>query len=147
VERRIKRGEGFAILGVLVVMLAVLFWPTPVDKSFDKYLYLTLGWLQDRGAPGWLGYDLVEFVANVIFFAPLGALAASLVMRPLWWASGVAGLTFSLIAEFAQATALPGRYASPADLLANTLGSVLGGIAHRLLSTRTKRVDHPDERA
>jgi VanZ family protein len=66
---------------------------------------------------------LADAFANVLLFVPFGALAA-------WafggWRPAVAGaFALSLFIEATQLL-IPGRYTSPADLVFNTLGAVLG---------------------
>jgi glycopeptide antibiotics resistance protein len=142
-DRRLRRGEGYAILAVLVVMALILFWPTHVDAPIDGTLFQVLAWLHAHGVPGWFDYDFVEFAANILLFVPLGALVASLTMHPLWWTSGVAGLTFSLIVEFTQEVFLPGRTGSADDLIANTTGALLGGSMIALLRSRKPQKGQP----
>jgi glycopeptide antibiotics resistance protein len=138
-DRRLRRGEGFTILAVLVAMGLILFWPTHVDAPLYGPLLASLRWLHDHGIPEWFDYAFVEFTANILLFVPLGALVASLLMRPLWWASAVIGLTFSLVAEFTQEVFLPGRTGSAGDLVANTAGALLGGAVVRLVARRDVR--------
>lgn len=128
-DRRLQRGERYTLLAVLVVMVAILFWPTPVDAPVYGMLNRVLTGLHAHGIPGWFDYGFVEFTANILLFVPLGALVASVMMRPLWWVSAVAGLSFSLIVEFTQAVFLPARFGSAGDLIANTTGALIGGAA------------------
>lgn len=55
-----------------------------------------------------------------------GGLVVWLAYRSLWWLSGVLGLALSV--EFGQYLFLPERFASIGDLIANTVGAVLGGL-------------------
>ncbi|KQO62319.1 VanZ family protein [Curtobacterium sp. Leaf261] len=126
-ERRLRRGEWVGLIAMAVAGGLILFWPTPVDASVDPVLERVLAALHRHGVPGWFDYDVVEFSANVLLFVPLGAFVTSVLGRPLWWAGGVVGLAASLLVEFTQAVWLTGRTASAADVLANTLGALLGG--------------------
>lgn len=126
-ERRLRRGEGYAILAVFAVMLAILLWPSPIDAPIDGALRKVLHWIHVHGAPDWFDYDFVQFAANVLLFVPLGALISSMVTRTLWWVSGLFGLALSLLVEFIQATLISDRFATVGDVLANTSGAVLGG--------------------
>ncbi|MGH9200820.1 MAG: VanZ family protein, partial [Vicinamibacterales bacterium] len=66
----------------------------------------------------------MDFVLNVVLFAPLG--------MALRWATGrwnvavMAGVLTTLFIEVLQSRLIPGRDASLGDLLANTLGTLLG---------------------
>lgn len=124
--RRLGRSERIVLSCVLVGMALVAFWPTHVDRPVAAELTAVLTFLHRHGVPGWFNYDTVQFSANVILFMPLGALGASMFPRSLWWTSAVIGLSASLVIEFVQAVCLPGRTADAGDLLANTLGAVLG---------------------
>lgn len=67
----------------------------------------------------------VEFAANVALFVPFGALV-TLALRRAWLAAGAAVL-LSAGVELGQLL-LPGRAASPRDVLANVLGAVIGAL-------------------
>jgi glycopeptide antibiotics resistance protein len=126
-ERRLRKAEWIAVAVVLAVILTIVFWPTPVDRPYDKGLASVLATLHAGGLPVWIDYNFIQTGSNVIMFVPLGALIASVSMRPLWWISGVLGLTLSLCIEFTQYELLPQRFASAGDLAANTAGALLGG--------------------
>jgi len=66
----------------------------------------------------------LDFLFNVVLFAPLGAGLAIIGMRPL--VVVLAGVVLTLGIETTQALALVGRDPSVGDLLANTLGAWLG---------------------
>jgi VanZ family protein len=125
--RRLRKAEWIAVFVVLAVILAIVLWPTPVDRPYDSGLARILFALHRAGVPRWVDYDFVEVSANIIMFVPLGALIASVSMRPLWWVSGVLGLALSLCIEFAQTEFLPQRFGSVGDLVSNTVGALLGG--------------------
>lgn len=128
-ERRLRRREWVTVLVVLVLMLAIAFWPTPVDAPVDGALFAVLQWLHGAGAPVWVDYTFVEVAANVVLFVPLGGLIASVMWPSFWWASGVLGLTLSLAIELGQYLLLPHRFASASDVIANTAGATVGGLA------------------
>lgn len=126
-ERRLRAAEWVAVGVVLVVILAITFWPTRVDAGADGALSALFRRWHAAGVPGWVNYDLLQGAANVVMFLPFGALVASVTMRPLWWVSGVAGLALSLTVEAGQALFLPARDASAGDLATNTAGALVGG--------------------
>jgi len=116
------------LLACVGVILVITFWPTPVDRPFDAELSRIFWRLHHAyGVPGWVNYSLLESGSNVIMFIPLGALIALYIMQPLWWVSGVLGLTLSLCIELGQDVFLPHRFASAGDLAANTAGALIGG--------------------
>lgn len=143
--RRLRRSEWVILLVLLVAVLTITFWPTPVDGPFDAGLQARLLSWHAHGVPGWFDYDFLQNASNVVLFAPLGALIASVALPRLWWASGVLGLALSLTVEFVQAEFLPARFASAGDLAANTAGALLGGaivaVARALRARRRRASD------
>jgi glycopeptide antibiotics resistance protein len=125
------------LAGVLVVGLL----PNRVDGGVERPIRAFIDALQAAGAPDWVNYDLIDFLANILFFVPIGLLGALLLPRRLWWLAMPAGLLLSAGLELGQAAFLPQRYASWTDVLANTLGAVLGamlGLATRQAVARRR---------
>lgn len=87
-----------------------------------------------RHVPGAAGltYGDVEFVANVALFAPFGLLGIWWLGPQRWWAVALAGAATTVSIETVQRW-IPGRVSDPRDLVANTLGTVLGIVCGRLL--------------
>ena len=112
------------VVGVLLVGLL----PDRVDGGVERPIRAFIDTLQAAGAPGWVTYDLVDFLANILFFVPVGLIGALLLPRRLWWLAMPAGLLLSAALELGQAAFLPERCASWTDVLANTLGAVLGAL-------------------
>lgn len=94
------------------VVLALTLSPGEADPSY---------WLSGCLICGAVG--TADAVKNVVFFVPLGAFLA-MTLRGSLWAALPAGF-LSMLVEGLQFF-LPGRDASPGDLLFNTLGAVLG---------------------
>jgi len=117
-------------LGAIVVgVVLITFWPTPVDKPFHLALGRLIATLHRHGMPHWITYSVVEFSANIVLFVPVGVLIALLAWPSLWWVSGLLGLVASLTIELTQSLFLPMRFASVGDIAANTTGALLGGAA------------------
>jgi glycopeptide antibiotics resistance protein len=71
---------------------------------------------------------MVEFAANILLFVPLGVLVAALLGgRRQWWAVPIGAMLSGLI-EVAQLLFLPSRVPDGRDVLANTLGTVIGAV-------------------
>jgi VanZ family protein len=125
----LSRRWAWRALGLIAVaVVAITFWPTPVDRPFHSALGRLLALLHRHGMPAWITYPVVESASNVVMFVPLGALIAILALPRLWWVSGLFGLIASLLIEFSQMLFLPQRFASAGDLAANTAGALLGGM-------------------
>jgi glycopeptide antibiotics resistance protein len=128
-------------LVVLAGVLLIGFLPSPVDGGVEPLVRRVLAWLQGLGAPAWVDYDFAQAVANVVFFVPVGFLAALLLPRKLWWLAIPIGAVLSFAIEFGQLLFLPHRFASWGDVAANTIGAVLGaviGFATRLAMGRRR---------
>lgn len=124
------------LLAYIVVVLVITMWPSPPDPGSNPLLLRLLDWARGAGLPA--AFDLVtlEVVANVVMFVPLGLLLASSarVSRP--WLAVAFGLALSAAIETTQ-IALPGRYPTAADVVANTAGAALGAAA--VVATRAWR--------
>ncbi|GAA1871958.1 hypothetical protein GCM10009715_18530 [Paeniglutamicibacter psychrophenolicus] len=117
----------FAALLALAYLLAlamIAFWPTPVDQPVSGSLANVIGWLHAHGMPSFIGYNKIEFGANILLFLPFGYLAAAWTKK--WSHALVAGFAASCLIELGQALLLPNRFASPMDIVANTMGVALG---------------------
>ncbi|HWU60067.1 MAG TPA: VanZ family protein [Microbacteriaceae bacterium] len=125
-----SRARGM-ILGILTafvaVILAITFWPTPVDRPFDAQLMRILGTLHHAGVATWVDYSFVERLSNAIMFVPLGVLIALYFRRQLWWLSVALPFVLSVCIELGQGLFLPERTASVSDVIANTFGALIGG--------------------
>lgn len=110
----------------LAAVAFVVFWPVPVDRPVQGGLDRVLAWLHGHGIPGWFDYGLVEWLANVAMFLPWGAFGAVILAPRRWWLVAAGGMLASAAIETAQLVLLDARFASLADVAANTLGAVLG---------------------
>lgn len=112
-----------------VVVLIVALWPTPVDRGLDVYIDRVLQELHERGVPSFVDYGFIEFSANIVFFVPVGFLAALLLGSRRWWIAILIGGLFSSAIEVTQGSLLPDRVPSVADVVANTTGAFIGCLA------------------
>jgi len=130
VEFRRRRVVLLVVAGVAVLagVLLVGLLPNRVDGGVEGPIRAFIDTLQAAGAPAWVNYDLVDFLANIGFFVPIGLVAALLLPWRMWWLAIPIGLALSTALELGQALFLPERYASATDVLANTLGAVLGAL-------------------
>jgi glycopeptide antibiotics resistance protein len=107
-------------------VLLVTLWPTTVDRGLDPYIERLLEKLWSKGVPTFVDYGFIEFTANIGFFVPVGFLIALLLTYRLQWLAVLGGLLLSAGVETAQGTFLPGRVSSPADVVANSSGALIG---------------------
>lgn len=57
-------------IGYLAFVLAVGFWPSPVDEPVQPQITRALDTLHTQGLPKTVDYGAVEFTANIWFFIP-----------------------------------------------------------------------------
>lgn|GEM_PF-2540969 len=122
-----------AAFGVALALIVLL----PSEGHRVLGLVETLAGIVSRaGIPYQFAFMTLEFGANIALFVPLGVLLPSALARPASTATrGLEGATLfgtvclgaaiSVLIELAQQV-IPGRVSSPADVLANTLGTLLG---------------------
>lgn len=101
----------------------LVFWPQP-DAPAGSVLHFTEA-LEAVGIT-FISGTMVEFFLNVLLFVPLTMLGTLLWPRvnPLQWV--FLGVAATVTIEFVQYAALPDRSATLSDLVANTLGAVIG---------------------
>lgn len=79
-----------------------------------------------------------EFVINIAFFVPYGILLPTAFRKLRWWAADLIALGTTLCLELLQP--FFGRVCDLDDIIANTLGAVIGcGIAKLVLTLARKR--------
>jgi glycopeptide antibiotics resistance protein len=81
----------------------------------------------------WMTYDGIEFTANIVMFVPMGLLFTLLLGPRRWWFALAIGIAATCFIEFAQLF-IPGRVSDLRDLMANSLGALVGvgiGVAVR----------------
>ncbi|MET0479970.1 MAG: VanZ family protein [Mycetocola sp.] len=138
---RASRIVGLSLLGVMLIGGAlVILWPTPVDRVLSGSLHSFLDRLRAAGLPDLFRYGVVEFGANVLLFVPLGFALALLLPRGRRWIAAFLCVAGSFAAEFAQLALRPERVADPTDVLANSIGGVLGTFLAVALQYRRERV-------
>ena len=121
------------------------YWQTKLGDSLSGVLEL----LRDGGVAATLtSGPFLQVAFNVLFFVPLGFLVAYRMRRGAGSAI-VAGLAVSLLIEVSQGTGLWGIYPCPYrladvdDLIANTMGALLGWALGALIARRWPFRDPP----
>jgi glycopeptide antibiotics resistance protein len=127
------------VLSLLVVVylaaLAMLtLTPSPVGDRAFSLLGRLVAVLQGHERTDWVGYSLVEFVANIVVFVPLGLLVALIVGRRHWLMVIMTGLLASCWIELAQGIWIGDRVADARDIASNTIGTALGVVIALLVT-------------
>jgi glycopeptide antibiotics resistance protein len=115
----------------LVLLLVVLLAPTS-DAQSSMVDWLA-GVLRDLGAPRWLtNFGRLEVVMNAAIIAPVTVLASVLRPSSRWQEWTAYGFVGSLVVETIQLVLLPSRHGSFSDVVANTLGALLGAVVFKV---------------
>ncbi len=120
-----------------VAYLAVVGWitlgPQPINTGNGYWLWRALHFFSSHESTRWLTYNRVEFLANVAMFVPIGIFFVLLFGRRLWAVSVLSGMLLTLAIEVAQRF-IPGRVFDVRDLVANSVGTVLGVLVALVLT-------------
>ncbi|HTE62038.1 MAG TPA: VanZ family protein, partial [Solirubrobacteraceae bacterium] len=114
---------------VTFVYLGVVGWitlgPQPLDEGANSLVWRLLDVFSRFSLTDWISYSLLEFWANVAMFVPVGLFFLMLLGRGRWWLAIVLGVLLTCGIELAQVY-LPGRVSDPRDILANSVGALIG---------------------
>jgi glycopeptide antibiotics resistance protein len=114
------------VTGAYLVFVAWLtLTPQPIGPDQVELIERALAALHRRGYAESLDYDRIEFLANIALFVPVGMFGLLLVGAGAWWLALIAPVALTFGIETAQ-LGIPGRVSDERDLLANTVGGVLG---------------------
>ncbi len=93
------------------------------------------------GVPGWFGYTELEWTMNVVMFVPLGFCVTLALPAGRQWVAIVLLPLTSIAIETAQYFLLPARFATVEDVLANSLGGLIGFLVAVVLRALVHRRD------
>jgi glycopeptide antibiotics resistance protein len=126
----------------LVVYIAVigLITLTPRDDSVgNPVVDAVLDLLSSSEITAWISFAVLERVANIVMFVPLGALLILALGRQHRLQAWVIGVGYSVVIETCQALFLAGRVADPFDVVMNGLGAGIGVVITVAVVDRGKR--------
>ncbi|MCD4533732.1 VanZ family protein [Nocardioides sp. cx-169] len=137
----VRRGARVLLPCYLAVLLFALLAPSARTPS------ASVGWLgralERLGAPEQLlEPSRVEFLANVAILVPAVVLGAVVWAAPSWRDWTAYGFVFSGGVEVVQALLLEERSATYVDVVANTLGALVGGLLVAVVRRRPGAVSH-----
>ena len=121
---RSRRVAGTLLVLYLVAAAVIVLSPSselPSDAARAIWRVL-----RDLGAPTWVDKDAVEVVTNVLLFVPLSYLGSTFRPHWGWWRWLAAGFALTFAIELVQAMFLPGRTPDAVDMVANTVGALVG---------------------
>lgn len=122
----------------LVCLTVVLLWPT-TDRQ-DRVIGTVAGIVHRTGIPDSLATSLrLEFVLNAAIIVPV-TLLGSLAFPRFGWRDWTAlGFCGAVVVESIQGLLLPGRHSSTVDVVANTVGALLGAALVALPRGRSRK--------
>lgn len=116
------------LIGMLIALALIAFWPSPVDQPVQGQLAAILKFLHSHGLPRWINYKFIEASANVALFIPIGIVSKLAFTKNPWWQVGLFGLLISCSMELGQLLFLHNRFASLVDLVTNLSGALIGAL-------------------
>jgi len=119
-------------LSASAVVAKITFSAGPPDLAGQLALREFLFRAHQQGLPTWITFGKIEFAANILMFIPIGFFGALCLSRFRWLIIPIV-IAASATIEFVQSTRLPERVGTPRDVVANTIGAVLGLIMACLL--------------
>jgi len=111
--------------GYLVFVAWLTLTPQPIGDRETRLVNRVLDALHRRGLAETLDYSRVEFLANIALFVPVGMFLLLLFGAGGWWLAAIGSLVLTAFIETAQRQ-IPGRVPDERDILANTVGGLLG---------------------
>lgn len=129
-----------------VCYLALVGWltlgPQPLDANGRGLLHRLIRFISGDNTLDWITFALVEFIANIVLFVPVGVLFVLLLGWRRWWVALLLGIGLTASIEFAQLF-LHDRVTDPRDLVSNSIGAIIG-VALVLLVTAWRAHREPD---
>lgn len=133
---RPRRGVVTARVALVVYLLFVGFtvWlPASVSSKVTGLVGITARWIAEAGiAPYQQSAVVLEILANVALFVPVGLLLAFAAPRLRLWQVTLAGGLMSVLIETVQGL-MPSRFPTLSDVIANTTGTFLGALVTAVL--------------
>jgi len=123
--RRLRVVSAVLLVTFGLVVAIITFWPGPPNPDGQHALKDFLLHAYHRGLPRWITFDRIEFGANVVMFLPIGFFGTLALTRARWLILPAA-VCASAVIETVQAVRMPERVGTPDDVIANSLGALLG---------------------
>ncbi|WP_166981500.1 VanZ family protein [Paramicrobacterium fandaimingii] len=131
-HRRAIFGAVSALYAVFIG--AVTLTPDPFGTGVEGTIDRVIDAFSQHPLTAWMTYDVVEFTANIGMFVPLGLFVAVWAGPRRWWVGIVVGAAYTIVIESFQGILLAAtRYATLSDVIANTLGAIIGAVLARLI--------------
>ncbi|MDF2559446.1 MAG: hypothetical protein K0R99_892 [Microbacterium sp.] len=122
-----------ALVGYLLFIGFTVWLPANVSAKVTGLVGVMARWVSDAGiAPYYQSAVVFEFLANVALFVPVGLLLPFAWPRLRLWQVVLVGALMSGLIESVQGL-MPSRFPTISDVIANSLGTLAGGVIAVLL--------------
>lgn len=122
-----------ALVGYLLFIGFTVWLPANVSAKVTGLVGVMARWVSDAGiAPYYQSAVVFEFLANVALFVPVGFLLPLAWSRLRLWQVVLIGALMSGLIESVQGL-MPSRFPTISDVIANSLGTLAGGVVAVLL--------------
>ncbi|WP_262003447.1 VanZ family protein [Microbacterium sp. Mcb102] len=122
-----------ALVGYLLFIGFTVWLPANVSAKVTGLVGVMARWVSDAGiAPYYQSAVVFEFLANVALFVPVGFLLPLAWSRLRLWQVVLIGALMSGLIESVQGL-MPSRFPTISDVIANSLGTLVGGVIAVLL--------------
>ncbi|MFK3676436.1 VanZ family protein [Microbacterium sp. NPDC090218] len=122
-----------ALVGYLLFVGFTVWLPATVSAKVTGLVGILAQWVADAGiAPYRPSAVVLEVLANVALFVPVGLLLAFALPRLRLWQLVLIGALMSSVIEAVQGF-MPSRFPTISDVIANTAGTLIGGVIALLL--------------
>lgn len=99
--------------------------PQPIDANHQDLILRMLDALHRRGYVESIDYTRLEFLANIALFVPIGVFLLLLFGAGGWWVAAIGSFAMTAFIETVQ-RGIPGRVPDDRDLVANSIGALIG---------------------
>ncbi|MCE4027318.1 VanZ family protein [Microbacterium sp. Au-Mic1] len=137
VTRRIALVARILLVPYAIAVLLVTWLPAEDAGKVTGIVAVLARLVAASGIPFASAYAVLEFAANIALFVPLGVLLAAGWRRMHAGVVIAVGCAASTVIELVQ-LALPSRYSTLSDVIANTLGTAVGLVIARAFSRRRR---------
>lgn len=122
-----------ALVGYLLFIGFTVWLPANVSAKVTGLVGLMARWVSEAGiAPYYQSAVVFEFLANVALFVPVGFLLPFAWSRLRLWQVVLIGALMSGLIESVQGL-MPSRFPTISDVIANSLGTLVGGVIAALI--------------
>ncbi|MFJ4166461.1 VanZ family protein [Microbacterium sp. NPDC089698] len=132
VTRRLALTARILLAPYAIVVLLLTWLPAEEAGTVTGVVAVLARLVATWGVPVDAAYAVFEFSANIALFTPLGALLAVGWRRMPAWAIVATGCAASTVIELVQ-LAIPSRFSTLSDVIANTLGTAVGLVIARAI--------------